>query len=70
MKSLDVPALEPSQFIAMEDGGNDIELCYMTTNDHMSKKKIVCKLFIGVQSYALEISLFLCGYFASFLFVS
>ena len=47
MKSLDVLALRPSQFIAMEDGGND--------DDHMSKK-IVCKLFIGVRSYALEIS--------------
>ena len=56
MKSLDGLALKPSQFIAMEDGGNDIEFCYMTTNDHMSKKKIVCKLFIGVRSYALEIS--------------
>ena len=55
MKSLDVLALEPTQFIAMEDGGNDIEFCYMTTNDHMSKK-IACKLFIGVRSYALKIS--------------
>ena len=46
MKSLDVLALEPTQFIAMEDGGNDIEFCSMTTNDHMSRKNCLQIIYL------------------------